>query len=504
VTERPSPGHKPRRVTPLPIYPVVIALAFVISAYLDADVSIHAAIRPLLLVLVGSVVLTLLAVLILGPSRGPVAVTVAILVIRTGDMLHAAAAGLLLILVVAAWLLVKRIRRIPAQSPTSWLNAVSVLLLLGVGTSAVLSGAIWRLDLGQGQSFADGLTVASAPTQTLPDIYLILLDGYPREDTLQRLFDFDNVPFLDELRHRGFEVAEASSSNYMYTSMTLASMLHMAYLEDLPPESVTGTPYGVSLRAYINDNPVWARLRSLGYQIAANQAPWENVAMRDADLFCGNEVNDFELYLLRTTLVGPIVDLLDPSFQGDQHRAVIEEAFACLEQASAPTTTPKFVFIHVGGPHLPIVFTASGESAARDVFGHTAQELSVTPARFEAAYTAEVEYLNRRVLGSIDQLLQRSDQPIVIVWSDHGSESHLDWGDAAKSDLAERFSNLLAARTPSRPGLLAADVTPVNIFATLFNSYFDTDLPLLTPRHFVSPAEDKMEFSEVPDPDTKP
>ena len=54
-----------------------------------------------------------------------------------------------------------------------------------------------------------------------PDIYVILLDGYPRADTLARLFDFDNGPFLAALEAKGFDVSAGSSSNYMYTELTL-------------------------------------------------------------------------------------------------------------------------------------------------------------------------------------------------------------------------------------------------------------------------------------------
>ncbi|MEX1156732.1 MAG: hypothetical protein WED12_06145 [Chloroflexota bacterium] len=485
---------------------MILALAFVIGAFFDADVSIHAALRPLLLVLVTSAALTTLAVMVLGPTRGPIVVAAGFLIARSGDLLHVAASVLLVTLIVAAWLLARRIVRKGArlQHPTLSLNALSAFLMLGVVISAFMSGAIWRMDMRQGQSFANDLAIGSSSSQGRPDMYFILLDGYPRADTLERLFDYDNSPFLIQLRARGFDVAEASSSNYMYTAMTLASMLHMQYVQDLPRQSVAGTPYGVSLRSDINTNPVWTRLRSLGYQIAANQPPWENVAMRTADLFCGDQINDFELFLLRTSLIGHVVNLLDPSFEGDQHRAIINRAFECLGQASAPAAAPRAVFIHVGGPHLPIVFTGSGGPAELDVFGHTAQELPVTHERFVTAYTAELEYLNRRVLDAIDQLLQRPDQPIVVVWSDHGSESNLNWGDAAMSDLAERFSNLFAALTPSRPNLFPSDITPVNVFAMLFDAYFGTDLPGLTPRHFVSPADEKLDFTEVPDPDIQP
>ena len=42
----------------------------------------------------------------------------------------------------------------------------------------------------------------------LPDIYVVLLDAYPRADTLDNDFGYDNSPFLDGLRAEGFDVAE--------------------------------------------------------------------------------------------------------------------------------------------------------------------------------------------------------------------------------------------------------------------------------------------------------
>ena len=54
-----------------------------------------------------------------------------------------------------------------------------------------------------------------------PNIYILLLDGYPRADTLAERYDFDNRPFLEELRDRGFDVAERSRTNYMFTQLVL-------------------------------------------------------------------------------------------------------------------------------------------------------------------------------------------------------------------------------------------------------------------------------------------
>ena len=62
-----------------------------------------------------------------------------------------------------------------------------------------------------------------------PDVYVILLDGYARADVLANAFGYDDSPFLDGLRSDGFEVADASHSNYLVTNLSVSS------LPELPP-----------------------------------------------------------------------------------------------------------------------------------------------------------------------------------------------------------------------------------------------------------------------------
>src|SRR5262249_55856944 len=72
----------------------------------------------------------------------------------------------------------------------------------------------------------------NSQSETTPDVYYIILDGYARADTLKRECQFDNSEFLEQLRSRGFYVADQSCSNYPMTFMSLASSLNMSYLDN--------------------------------------------------------------------------------------------------------------------------------------------------------------------------------------------------------------------------------------------------------------------------------
>ena len=71
-----------------------------------------------------------------------------------------------------------------------------------------------------------------------PDIYFLVFDRYGGLKTLLKEYQYDNSPFYDELKKRGFEVNEESHSNYPRTMLSMASALNCEYL----PEEVQAGP----------------------------------------------------------------------------------------------------------------------------------------------------------------------------------------------------------------------------------------------------------------------
>ncbi|MGH2454704.1 MAG: hypothetical protein ACRDHD_00375 [Candidatus Limnocylindria bacterium] len=498
-----DPAQKPSRLGGLPIYPAVLAFTFVLAAFIDADVNLHAAVRPMVLVVVGVAVVTLLLSFAIGPLWGGIATGVIVLVGRSGTLVHGALALLLVALVAAAYVLARRIWRHSdaLRHPTPLLNTLSIALLAVTVVSAAVDGSLGRIDVRQGApASALEADLTRAPGER-PDVYILLLDGYPRADTIGRLFGGDNRAFLGSLQRLGFDVSGSASSNYMYTGPTFTSMFHMQYVDDVARLGEVEVPFGVSLRSSINNNPVWDTFRAHGYQVVTVKGPWEHEAMRSSDVFCGDSINDFELFLVRTTLAGSALESLASGLEADQHRAAVNEAFDCLGRMDGLTAEPKLVFVHIGGPHLPIVFDESGGPADPEVFAHTRQELALSDAEFADAYMDQLRYLNGRVLDAASELANRPDEPVLVVMSDHGSEAALNWTDGSRSDLAERFGILFAARTPGHPQLFDCNITPIEVFPALLNTYLDEDLPTPEPRHFVSSVNDKLGFQEVADPD---
>lgn len=80
------------------------------------------------------------------------------------------------------------------------------------------------------QSHVVSSSFLNCDTCNKPDIYFIIADEYAGKKELNDIFHFDNSPFENDLRQRGFHLIHNSRSNYNWTPYSLASILNMNYL----------------------------------------------------------------------------------------------------------------------------------------------------------------------------------------------------------------------------------------------------------------------------------
>ncbi|HET6824190.1 MAG TPA: hypothetical protein VFH34_16175, partial [Anaerolineales bacterium] len=106
------------------------------------------------------------------------------------------------VMMIWTWIVQKQIRDV--ASVNLYFNLLAILFFLNTG---VRMGSYL---LENGLSFASKQPAQAAvaePTESRPDVYYIVLDGYGRQDILQTLYEFDNSSFLNDLSARGFYVA---------------------------------------------------------------------------------------------------------------------------------------------------------------------------------------------------------------------------------------------------------------------------------------------------------
>lgn len=488
------------------VHPIVLGGAYVLYLFVEVGVTPHAMFRSLAIAVAATAILTVVATLAVRDRHKGAFVATWVLLIVVGwktPLLVSGAAALMIVV----GLLARRVTGtgLPWPRVTYVLNVLAGLFVLTLGLRILVTGGAGQIvaDFRQGGSSGSGVSAAAAerPGQP-PDIYLVLLDAYPRGDVLQRVFDYNNEPFLRALEARGFEVSRNSHSNYSLTELTMTSVLNMQLLHDmqqLRPIIERQLEPQPTLRNMINDSRASRLLRQHGYQLVATAAGYEEVALRHVDVFIDSgHINEFEVILMRETALGDLISAVAPHFLGDQYRGRIEAGFDTIRDlVGHQSNQPTFGLIHLPTPHAPIVYGRNGEPREVSVTRpYNYDSTGQTPEEQVSQFRDQLEYVNRMILDSVDDVLASAgSDAVVILWSDHGTRIDLD--TETQFRLQERVSNLFAARTPGRSDLFTERHTLVNTLPVLFDAYLGTDIKRSPDRLFVSESTAVFDWIEV-------
>ena len=411
-----------------------------------------------------------------------------------------APAWLLLSLAGVAWLW--RTRHSMARL-TPILNAIAAVLvcfpIVQIAQSEV--GEAYQAFVQAAPLSAEAQSLHTDENQALPDVYYIILDSYTRADIFEKVFAYDNSPFVQELQQMGFYVAQCSQSNYSVTELSLTSSLNMNYLDKLDERFAKNSNGDrLLLHSFLQQSAVRSLLENLGYKTVAFETGFAWSELNTAAVFLKpvNQIggmNAFEAMLAKTSALSILSDAslqldksLTPDFTYPQklHRDRVVFALNSLADIPEAISGPKFVFAHIVAPHLPYVLGANGEAITTPD--------SIGGEEEKAAYRDEVIYINRQISAAVKAILQKSSTPpIIIIQGDHGQNAY---------PKEERLAILNAYYLPNHGSQsLYPAISPVNSFRVIFNQYFGGRFDLLTDASYYSPSLEKsFDYEEVANP----
>jgi hypothetical protein len=494
--KRPLPWYMPL----LALYPVLFLYAHNQDLVIFRDV-----LTPGGLALGATVVLwVVLRVILRDGARAAMLATALVFLFQSFGLLETYVAMPLLcwsLLVVLAALLVLRLRSVPPALVTG-LNLVAVVLVALPLASMSLSWARHYRAAGAA-STSGGRALQASPSSSSqglrPNIYHLVLDGYARPDVLERIYSFDDRPFIRALERDGFFIPQRSRANYWQTVYSLASTFNASYLS-----LVDGLVNVVELEDgekgivedLVRNSRVRRFLKTHGYRTVAFATGYPGTEMKDADVYRDvylrgiARLSPFGYAALSLTPTLAILRALHPqtASEYDGHRALILNVFDHIADVS-DQEAPLWVFAHIVAPHPPFVFRADGSSFAPPraftmADGSDFKKRGGTEEEYLSGYREQVQFVNREVLRAVRQILDRSTRPTVIILeSDHGPGSRLNWDEREKTDFSERLSNFIALRLAhGEIPRLPQDLTPVNLYRYLFDRYFGLRLGPL-PNH---------------------
>ena len=397
------------------------------------------------------------------------------------------AGGLALLAAAAAVILVRRLDS-PRAATVSRMATTCCVVLIGVATAGLVRPAV-SYARGSGLSVPRQQTADGTRQQisTRPDIYHIVLDRYGNERVLGEYMGFDNREFLNELRGRGFHVADEAYANYIRTTHSLASTLNMVYLDPLTERHGRLSVQSKDLRLMYHDFDAWRRLKRAGYRFAFLGEPSHGDnphADRNISMQCLGSLGNL---LYRNSLLYPVGTVLARSVGRlslfDERRAAYErirfkfEALSGIaRQADGP---PRFVLAHFLLPHPPFVFEPDG------AFVSEAQAQARTR---EEGYRRQVLFANNKTLELLDAVAASGRPPaVVIIQGDEGpyptrystDVRAFQWDQATPDEILQKLGILLALKQdPAEARDLARAEAPRRPQASVPRGLHDTGQPL--------------------------
>lgn len=403
------------------------------------------------------------------------------------------------------WFVAKKIRNF--QRATEILNIIGLIALaiplFQIVVFQIGSTQLWGDDQ-TAQSTVDENSLTGLETESLPDVYYIILDAYARGDTMQAFYDFDNDPFLAQLEEMGFYVADCSQSNYAKTRLSLASSLNMNYLEEfdeIAQDLARGKESRIRMGHLIRRNAVRKQLQELGYNIVAFETGYLWSEWDKADIYLSQysesvfesvqlfgQLNDFEALLIKTSMGLFLLDIetlsssaLAPTVTSPR-RAHYDYVLYTLDtlEAAPLIESPKFVFAHLISPHGPYVFTSDGEFVPDENDS-------------EQGYIDQVKYLNSRLIPILQNMIEKSETPpVIILQADHG-------GHGTQFEQDHRMNILNAYYLPENgANHLYESISPVNTFRIIFDTYFGSEYGTLPDVSYYSSVDNFFDFEIVP------
>jgi hypothetical protein len=394
-------------------------------------------------------------------------------------------------------LFLRLLRKKPLAARTTPLLATTALLLILFSLGRIFVGLISSPRSGPALPRAAG--EVRPARNDLPDVYIIVVDGYARADVLRRFYGFDNARFLSDLEGLGFSIASKSSANYAWTFLSLASALNMTHLQGLAERAGPRSRDQKRAQEMVRDNAALAFLRTRGYRAIHIASPWEGTRSNPkADETLGGRGRVPGDEFSRALADSSLLSLFNSRLTGRMAEFYLRQ-FQNLEAAGAEPG-PKMVFVHFLLPHHPFIFDRDGRVPGSGSF--LDQLFSRRTQWREAdAYIDQVIFLNERLLAVIRALLGSSGRPpVIVLFSDHGPlVPDPDPGTVKRARLA----NLTAACLPGAPkGLLPEDVSLVNVLPLVLNHYFGAGIDLQPPDRYYSLYARPYAFERLrPDPD---
>ena len=465
------------------IFPVLFIFQYNIHEILIADIII-----PVCLSLIFSIVIFFVLRFFIGSKKSSLIITLTIIAFIIYANLHTIlqenysdsffAGNVFLIPIFSALVVVGiiAIQKIKSELDNLSLitNIISITVILIIFSNILM---FYAIPVESQESYFDDTLYLTTDVEKKRNVFFIIFDEYAGQLSLKEDFDFDNTHIMSELKERGFLVIEPSFSNYPNTDTSLPSLLNMNYVnfaseiikDDLKDRRVT-----LELR---QENQVMKQFQLFDYHVVSFYGGLGSLggAKFVDEKFCsfGTINTDLRKNLVLTYMP---ISIFNDILLDNQQKEKIDCIFSTLPQLDEKIDKPFFAMAQLRLPHAPYIFDAEGNSQ---------KNIDQRSWDDKEGYLEQVKYSNKKILELADLLIKNSKtDPVIILMSDHGYRADIDWENPKDKDIRMGFNNISAFYFPEKTIKDYDMQSGVNIFRMFFNTYFDTEFPILEDKKF--------------------
>ncbi len=354
----------------------------------------------------------------------------------------------------------------------SILNVVAITIILIL----IMNVSIFFIEnpIDSSREYFQNIPLTKKVLQERPDVFVFILDEFAGEKQLEMDFEYDLSSFNQSLLSREFHVAETSLSNYPNTALSMPSLLNMDYLEFLTfdlDEKSKDMRIPLKLR---DQNNVMKIFKINGYNIISFYGGLD--ATGDATIvnekLCSFGTINTDLrknFVLTYIPLSYFNDILLANFQKEK----LECTFSFIENYQTKSSQPTYHHMHIRLPHDPFIYDSEGNYLAYTIKSDD-----------KDAYLQQLIFTEKKILELVDVIQKKSPESVIIILSDHGFRSDIDWENPSDDDLIRGFNVITAFYFPDRNLLINEKISLVNVYRIFFNEYFDYNLDLLPDKHF--------------------
>lgn len=299
--------------------------------------------------------------------------------------------------------------------------------------------------------------IGNISSNKYPDIYHIILDAHPGFHDK----NFYDEQFKQDLEKRNFRIYADHYSNYDYTTQSIPSLLQMKYFPTTDEVDDIDT---------LNDSLHWSLLNNKLFDYLLNKSYHLNLIYskfsfgsinmkitNNINIFCYNENQNSSNKIINMIKFYCGLKFKTAFYFINSPKEILYQFNKIAETKN--NNNPTYTFAHILAPHAPNWFNENGKPNKKGL----------------ANSFDYVKFCNKKIINTVDKILEQNKDAIFIIHSDHGL-----------TENSHRYQILSAIRIPEQFNKINIPnkLTLVNLFRYLFNELFNDTLEILPDKFY--------------------